>query len=421
MSTKVSLFTPIQSENRPLLSFADKFLSYNDKKAIAQSCSCMMGGQGVKIIDNDESWAQTAIRVVAFLATGKAIYHVVQSPRQILQKHNLHLIPILAMMSAIFVAKVYYRATTDFHICPPVEEPKLPDDLIDPAVKPQLDALTDGIATTDKIDAFPRNATPKFEEMTAPIMKGIFGVQDGEKPYIAIKVCRKDKSDQGIIFLTTTSAVNLTQWKQHPLHTPQFFLNPFTNDDGGVLDSCIDDYLALKAFIKNGRCIHDGVEWEIVGHPSLKTANTKTVHAEKIAEPVCVLLNELLGKKGSVETLPVLDRFQDLVPRPNEVSQPMMKYYSTGFAARAAVVFKMRHDKDVSLLVLAQASEDEPNVWKQVKPAFNDIYPVFFDELTDDNGKLDMNALLSFENLKTLIQNGSGKDSKGRQWELVTE
>ena len=396
MASGVSFFTPIKSTDHPYWSIIDKSFINNGKKAIVQPCAChIAGSQGVKIDDSNEVWYKNAMKIGTYLSLGYFTYKLTQkTPSQIFHHHKLEMF-LIGSFTALFLAKVYYRVTTHFHVCPPAEGPIFPQDLIPENVRPHLITILAGY--TNNIIHLPHfrgTSAPKFEEMTAPVMMGIIESQGGKKPYIAIKIRTSDEKQSGIIFLTPKTPDDPTQWEQiYNSNLPQLY-DP--KDERGK----------LQQFIQDGRCTHNGIEWEIVGHPK-----------ERIAEPVQILLNELLGKRGPVDKLPVLEGFQDLVPTPEKVTHPVMKCFITGFAT---VVIKLRSGINERLLVLGQASETEPNVWMQLKPENNDIYPVFFDQLTDESGKLDMNALLSFDKLKELIQNGSGKDLKGRQWELVT-
>ena len=414
MST-VPFFTPTLSENRPYLSFADQFLSYSRTKGIANPYK----PNEVKIIENDESKAYIPARILALLATGYAIFQIAQSPRQILKNHKLHLIP-LAAMTALFLAKVYYRATTNFHVCPPKDKTKLPADLIDDTVRKPLDALTAAIATTDKIPTFPGDTPPKFDQMTAPIMKGIFAAQGGTKPYIAIKIRTQDHAKEGMIVLTTTDPEHLTDWYQFSSsNVSQFFDRQFI-EKGCVTSNCEKAYSSLQQFIVTGHCTwEEGIDWEIPGHPKLIT--------DKIAEPIKTLLNELLGDKGPVDRLPVLEKFQDELPSPEEVTAPIMMYLDPANRT-PTLVFKLQSCDTVNgdrtgLLILAQDAKNDRK-WR-VQRNLSSATPTFFEHgLTNENGELDTRAKKDFGKLKELILNGKGEDLRNpvnRMWKLVTE
>ena len=208
-------------------------------------------GGVLKIEENKDHWLLTAARIIALGLTFVRFCQIVS---------NREWKYLDAVVPLIFLAKVYFRMTTQFHVCPsfqPVEtKVNIPE-----AIKPTLNLL---FGNVDKLPICSHEAVGDSKKLTHPIMKGAFG---SAIPFIVVKVrCLSDVNAIAILELFGTTK-KWCQVYREGTKSPQFFpfQAKFTDENGELVREQAQNFGRLQEFIKTGYYTDDdGCEWQIV-------------------------------------------------------------------------------------------------------------------------------------------------------------
>ncbi len=251
----LSFFTHVRGEvpgRSEFLVLCDSFFPGNGKVAYYIPCECGLESKGVTLEENKDSWFKTAGRIIALGITFIGFY-------QFVSKREWKYLNVVAPL--IFLAKVYFRITTQFHACDTQSTYPTTDVNIRETDKPILNQL---FGDVDQLPICSHDDVDDSKKLTHQVMKGAYG---SNLPFIVIRIrCLSHTNAQAALEFVRFNI----GWKQvfrDEVKSPRFFPYQanFTDKNGQKRPEFAENFTQLQQFIADGYYTDDdGCEWQIV-------------------------------------------------------------------------------------------------------------------------------------------------------------